>query len=63
MERIKHERFNTPGVINPPLDRIRAEPWTFIGLALATGIAAGVLWKFRSFRKALRVYSVVRRLF
>ncbi|HVV00863.1 MAG TPA: hypothetical protein VHH88_05840, partial [Verrucomicrobiae bacterium] len=46
----------------PPGERIKKEPWSFVGLALAMGVAAGVMLRFKSLRRALKVYSFVRRL-
>jgi hypothetical protein len=46
---------------NAPGSRIRAEPWTFIGLGFALGIAAGLTLKFKPLRKALRFYLLARR--
>src|SRR5262249_5335462 len=34
-----------------PLQRIRSEPWSFVGLALTVGVAAGVLLRFKTVRK------------
>jgi hypothetical protein len=44
-----------------PGERIRAQPWSFVGLALVTGVAAGLFWKVKTLRKAARLYFAVRR--
>lgn len=50
-------RKGTPG----PLAYIREEPWSFIGLALTAGLAAGLGFRFRFVRKAVAVYFTARK--
>jgi membrane protein len=45
-----------------PLEQVRARPLSFVGLALTAGVAAGLLLKVRTLRKALKWYLVARRL-
>jgi membrane protein len=53
----------THGMSNlPPLEQLRTRPYSFIGLALATGMAAGLLWKFKTLRTGLKWYLAARRL-
>jgi membrane protein len=47
----------TPGGV------VREEPWRFVGLMLAAGVASGLLLRFKSVRKALRLYAFVRKAF
>ncbi|HWI56140.1 MAG TPA: hypothetical protein VNZ22_02855 [Bacillota bacterium] len=44
-----------------PGQSIQAQPWAFVGMALAVGVAAGMLWRVKAVRKALRLYLLVRR--
>jgi hypothetical protein len=39
-----------------PLERVEARPWSFVGLALATGLATGVLMRHKWLRKGLKAY-------
>jgi membrane protein len=39
-----------------PLERIKARPWSFVGLALAVGIAAGVMLRFKTLRRIAGFY-------
>ena len=45
----------------PPLEQIKGEPWSFVGLALTMGIAAGLMFRIKTLRKAVKAYSFVRR--
>ena len=45
-----------PRITSAPLERIKARPWSFVGLALTIGVAAGVLVRFKTARKVLRFY-------
>jgi membrane protein len=45
--------LNTPGVV------IRRRPWQFVGLMLFAGLAGGALLKFKSLRKAVRLYAAL----
>ena len=60
MEQLKPQAFRSSRVVNPPLERIRDEPWAFVGLALTAGFTAAVLWKVLPLRKILRVYGWTR---
>jgi hypothetical protein len=42
---------------------IRERPWHLIGMALAFGLAAGLLLRYRSVRKAVAIYLLARRVF
>lgn len=44
-----------------PAEHVRAQPWSFVGLALAAGMTAGLLMRFKGLRKALRLYLIARR--
>jgi len=44
-----------------PAEHIRAQPWSFVGLALITGVAAGFLLKFKTLRRAVSLYAALRR--
>lgn len=39
-----------------PLERIKSQPWSFIGLALTLGVAAGVLLRFKTLRRLAGLY-------
>jgi hypothetical protein len=41
---------------------IRQQPWRFLGLMLAAGFAGGALFKIKSLRTGLRLYSALRKL-
>jgi hypothetical protein len=45
----------------PPLEQIKAEPWSFVGLALTVGVAAGLVFRMKAVRKALKVYGFARK--
>ena len=45
-----------------PVGRIKAEPYSFVGLALSMGLATGVLLRFKSLRKAVKLISSVQHL-
>ncbi len=49
-------------VLKSPGERMRAQPWSFVVLALATGLACGILLRYRGARKLLRTYLGVRHL-
>jgi len=44
-----------------PAEQIRARPWSFVGLSFATGLAAGLLLKFKTLRKALKIYAEFKK--
>ncbi len=49
----------------PPLapgEVIRSEPWSFVVLALAAGLAAGFLLCLKTVRRGLRIYWSVRKV-
>ncbi|HWQ93232.1 MAG TPA: hypothetical protein VN673_16275 [Clostridia bacterium] len=52
-----------PALQRPPLDQIRSQPWAFIGVALAAGMAAGLIFRVGVLRKALKAYLLARRYF
>ena len=39
-----------------PLERIKAQPWSFVGLALTIGVAAGFLLRFKTVRRLAGFY-------
>ena len=41
---------------------VHAEPWSFILLALAGGLVAGLLLKSPLFRRGLKVYRMARKI-
>jgi hypothetical protein len=45
-----------------PAEQIRAQPWSFVSLALTMGIAAGFLMRYKTARKALKFYLSARKL-
>lgn len=45
-----------------PGESIQAQPWAFLTLALALGVGAGLLLRFKGLRKALGIYLAVSRL-
>lgn len=45
--------LNTPGAV------MRRRPWQFVSLMLVAGFAGGVLLKFKSLRKGLRLYAAL----
>jgi membrane protein len=45
----------------PPIEQIKAEPWSFVGLALTMGIAAGLMFRVKTLRKAVKAYTFVRK--
>jgi membrane protein len=46
---------STPGEV------LRKDPWRFLGLMLLAGFAGGVLLRFKTLRKGLRLYSSFRK--
>lgn len=44
-----------------PLEQIRANPYSFLGLALGAGVLAGLVIKVRMLRRGLKWYLVARR--
>jgi hypothetical protein len=40
---------------------IQQRPWQFVGLMLAAGFLVGILLRFKTLRKAIRLYAAVRR--
>lgn len=44
------------------MQRVEQHPYSFVILALATGVAAGALMRFRFARRALKYYLIFRRL-
>lgn len=50
----------TSRVVYPPLDWVKEEPWAFVFLALAAGLATGILLKFKTLRKGLKVYAKLK---
>ena len=61
-EFVERERRLQAGYVLSPVGRIKAQPYSFVGLALSAGIAAGVLLRFKSLRKALKVFASVQHL-
>jgi hypothetical protein len=67
--------YESEGMIMPPAEQgktmphprpspgeyVRAQPWSFVGPAFLFGLAAGLLWRSKALRKALRIYLLVRR--
>ncbi len=51
-----------PRTIISPGERIQAQPWAFVGLVLAAGLAAGWLLRYKRLRKGLLLYLGVSRL-
>jgi hypothetical protein len=51
----------SPQILSPG-ERIQAQPWSFIGLALTLGLTVGLLWRYKTLRKAARVYLLVRKI-
>ena len=45
-----------------PAEQIRSQPWSFVSLALTMGIAAGFLMRYKTARKALKLYFSARKL-
>jgi membrane protein len=45
-----------------PGRQIRLQPWSFVGLALSAGIAAGLLIRYKILRKGLKLYLTARKL-
>jgi len=45
-----------------PLEQVRARPYSFVGLAVAAAVAAGLLLKFRTLRKGVKWYLAGRHL-
>jgi membrane protein len=50
-----------PQPVLTPGDVIRNEPLRFLGLMAATGFASGVLLRFKSLRRAVRLYALLRK--
>ncbi len=44
-----------------PGESIQAQPWSFLALALAAGVGAGLLLRVKPLRKALGVYLAVSK--
>jgi hypothetical protein len=44
-----------------PGRHVKSEPWSFIALALGAGVTAGFLLRFKTLRKALGGYLLLRR--
>ena len=44
-----------------PVESLQARPWAFLTLALAVGLGAGLLLRFKGLRKAAAVYLALRR--
>jgi membrane protein len=57
----KHTEIGRGRVTHHPLQSIRQQPWSFLTLALATGVAAGLFMKMGMLRRGWRLYSTVRR--
>ena len=55
-----HQPLRQQPIVSPG-ERIQAQPWAFVGVALFAGLALGALLQFRGLRKALRLYLMVRR--
>ncbi len=49
------------GTLVPPLREVELHPWSFIALALATGLAAGALLRLNPARGALKLYLLYKR--
>jgi len=45
----------------PPVEQIKNQPWSFVGLALTMGLAAGAMVRIKTLRKALKAYMFVRK--
>ena len=45
-----------------PGARIPMPPWPLLGMALAMGVATGLLLKFKTLKKAAELYSLIRRI-
>jgi len=45
----------------PPMEQIKVEPYSFIGLALIMGVAAGLMFRVKTLRKAVKAYSFLSR--
>ncbi len=43
------------------MQQVQQNPWSFVVLALATGVAVGVLMRFKPARKALKYYLLLKR--
>jgi ElaB/YqjD/DUF883 family membrane-anchored ribosome-binding protein len=61
MEQEMSKSTRTGWAQRAPIEHVRAEPWSFVGLALAMGLAAGILIRFKTARRALRWYLAIRR--
>lgn len=48
-------RFVSPG------ESVRAQPWAFIGMAIAGGLLAGALFRYKKARKLLRIVLLAKR--
>ncbi len=57
----KHTTIDRKRVTHHPLESIRQQPWSFLTLALATGVAAGLFMKLGTLRRGWRLYSTVRK--
>jgi membrane protein len=51
----RSEPAASPGAV------IRKEAWSFVGMMLAAGFVGGILLKFKSLRKGLRLYAALRK--
>jgi hypothetical protein len=45
-----------------PIERIQAQPWGFVAMAVTLGVGAGLLLRFKGLRKALGLYLAVRKI-
>jgi membrane protein len=42
-----------------PAERIKARPWTFVGIALVGGLVTGMVWRIKGLRRALSTFSTI----
>ena len=43
------------------MEQIKKQPWSFVGLALTMGLAAGAMVRIKTLRKALKAYMFIRK--
>jgi hypothetical protein len=61
-EFLERESRAMAGQVLSPMASIKAQPYSFVGLALSAGIAAGVLLRVKSLRKAIKVFASIQHL-